>query len=334
VAGTALACVWIKEDCCDKKLAFRQTVTSAAGVKTVSYFDSQDCTTALTGTIEEVSPPNSLADVVAAIKENKTIPAPLPVQGMVCDGSLQPAIASQAVQTVPHPDFVQNVKFCDPLPPLKIEFSETKLYSASSELGLFRIREYSEDTGVWTLRYENLDGTPFTGTLPTDLTSVTAQVNVTRTAVLGCAAGVSYYMRETARFDAETGALESELVDWVDSAGVVSAAAPAGFVLGDCPAVVPERKVLIYLERNGGVVSMADIESAVGTNKIQSVTVKQIAGTGSVSGDSGSGVPLSTGETWSWSAITGSDAWDYLGASALSLDAGSGEQRITALYIP
>lgn len=198
IAGPSVACVWIKEDCCDKRLAYRQTVTSAAGVVTHTYFDSKDCTTAIAGPLVEVAPPNSLADVVAAIKELSDPPPP---------------------------------------PPLKIEFSETKLYSASSELGLFRVREYNEDTGTWSLRYENLNGTPFTGALPADLTAVTAQVNVTRTAILGCAAGVPYYMRETARFDAETGALESELVDWVDSAGAVFTTAPAGFVFGGCPEV-------------------------------------------------------------------------------------------------
>jgi hypothetical protein len=28
------------------------------------------------------------------------------------------------------------------------------------------------------------------------------------------------------------------------------------------------------------------------------------------------------------------DAWDYLGASALTMDASGGEQRITATFIP
>jgi hypothetical protein len=138
------------------------------------------------------------------------------------------------VQTVPHPTAVQNVKVCGPIANLKIEFSETLLFSASTEQSIYRIKEYNEDAGTWATRYENLDGTPFTGALPTDLNRISALVNVTRTQVLGCAAGVPYTMRETARFDAETGALESEVIDWVDSAGVVQTAAPAGFVIGEC----------------------------------------------------------------------------------------------------
>jgi hypothetical protein len=107
---------------------------------------------------------------------------------------------------------------------------------------------------------------------------------------------------------------------------------------GKCPCCtettpVAARKVSVYLQSNGGTVSMADIIAAVGTQKVQSVTVKQISGRGHVAADAGSGVPLDTGETWSWSAITGSDVWDHLGASALSMDAGGGEQRITATYI-
>jgi hypothetical protein len=62
-------------------------------------------------------------------------------------------------------------------------------------------------------------------------------VNVTRGYIQGCANGVPIVMRETSRFDAETGALESELVDYLDSAGAVITTTPAGFALGDCPSV-------------------------------------------------------------------------------------------------
>jgi hypothetical protein len=138
---------------------------------------------------------------------------------------------------------VKLVDACDaaaPPPPvanLNIEFSEQLLYSASTEQSVMRIRRYDEGTGAWSLVYENLDGTPFAGALPPDLTARTAQVNVTRGYIQGCANGVPIVMRETSRFDAETGALESELVDYLDSAGAVITTTPAGFALGDCPSV-------------------------------------------------------------------------------------------------
>lgn len=101
----------------------------------------------------------------------------------------------------------------------------------------------------------------------------------------------------------------------------------------DCapPPPVIERRFQTYLERNGGVVTMADIVAATGAAQVHSVTVKQISGTGTVTGDSGSGVPMSAGETWSWSVVS-QDNLDTLSASNIVMDAGGFEQRITATY--
>lgn len=142
-----------------------------------------------------------------------------------------------AVQTIPHPDSVQNVNLCSPITALQIEFSETLLVSASAEIRLFRIRTYDEGTSTWALRYENLDGTPFVGVLPPDLVAQTAQVNVTRNNLPGCVAGTTWFMRETARFDAETGAEESTTTDWVDNTGAITTTMPSGFVFGSCESV-------------------------------------------------------------------------------------------------
>jgi hypothetical protein len=117
---------------------------------------------------------------------------------------------------------------------MKLEFSETVLYSASTEQTLVRIREYNEDSGLWALRYENLDGTAYIGVVPADANALSAQIQVVRTLAPGCAAGVSYSQRDTSKFDSETGALESAVIDWVDAAGVASATMPVGFSLGAC----------------------------------------------------------------------------------------------------
>jgi hypothetical protein len=223
------------DGCCSKKQIYRVETTTGAVLNgecevTIQYFDSADCTTVWTGDTNAAESPQEVTIVP------KDSGAPITITGEDCAGTPLPitGLSGQIVQTVPAPGAVQTVKFCDPVANLKIEFSETLLYSASTEQSIVRIREYNEDTGAWVLRYENLDGTPFVGTLPADLTAQTAQVNVTRTSVLGCAASVPYIMRETSRFDAETGALESEIIEWVDSAGVVYSVAPAGFSLGDC----------------------------------------------------------------------------------------------------
>ena len=98
----------------------------------------------------------------------------------------------------------------------------------------------------------------------------------------------------------------------------------------DC---LTSRKIGIYLQQNFDAISMADIASATGSSQIMSVTVKQIVGTGSVGSEYGSGVPLSAGETWSWSAISGEDFQDTFSSSSLIMKANGGEQRITATVV-
>lgn len=103
-------------------------------------------------------------------------------------------------------------------------------------------------------------------------------------------------------------------------------------LIGCCPIVPVENKHLVFMWRNGGVLDIPQIMSLSGARHVLSVTVKQISGRGTIQGDSGSGVPMDAGETWSWSAVSDQNV-DFLSASALSMDAGGGEQRITATYI-
>jgi hypothetical protein len=130
------------------------------------------------------------------------------------------------------------------------------------------------------------------------------------------------------RFDEETGIeTQTRIFYPYDGSPAVD---PYTGPFGPCERSI-ESKQLIYLERNGGVVTMADIVAATGSPKIMSVTVKQISGRGSITGDSGSGVPMDAGETWSWSAVSDENS-DHLSTSTLSMAAGTGEQRITAIY--
>lgn len=124
------------------------------------------------------------------------------------------------------------------------------------------------------------------------------------------------------------------VIFWTDAASGVVIPTPTGpgLVRGVCPLPSVETPHLIYMERNGGVVTMADIVANTGARQVLSVTVKQISGRGSVTADAGSGVPFDAGETWSWSVVTERHT-EYLTTSALTMDAGGGEQRITATYI-
>lgn len=147
------------------------------------------------------------------------------------------------------------------------------------------------------------------------------------TSVIGCHAGslpvTIHYIHGT------PGLAPSVIV--TDSFGeIVAAADETNTVVGVCPFVPVERRTLIYLERNGGTVTMGDILAATGAVHVLSVTVKQISGRGEIQADSGSGVPMDAGETWSWSAVSDQNL-DYLSASNLTMVA-NGEQRITATY--
>jgi hypothetical protein len=164
------------------------------------------------------------------------VTVPVSVPATTCatlDTTVQAAdLLSQAVHTTP--GTALQVKLCDPVVNMKLEFSETLLYSASTEQTLVRVREYNEDSGAWVLRYENLDGSAYGGVIPPDATATSAQIQVVRTLAAGCAASVPYSQRDTSRFDSETGALESSVIDWVDSTGVAVAIIPSGFTLGAC----------------------------------------------------------------------------------------------------
>jgi hypothetical protein len=103
----------------------------------------------------------------------------------------------------------------------------------------------------------------------------------------------------------------------------ISGFTPTKIVLA-CP--VQAKRDLIYLHTNNVVLSASDILAATGATKIVSITVKQVSGVGTVSADSGSGVALDSGETWSW----GNN--ESLGSSMLTMDANGGQQRITVIY--
>jgi hypothetical protein len=87
----------------------------------------------------------------------------------------------------------------------------------------------------------------------------------------------------------------------------------------------------IYLTKNAGVLTVADIIAATSAKHIHSITVKQSLGNGSVTGDVGGAVPLQTAETWHWDIISQGQT-EFLDTSLLSMNANGGEQRITAIY--
>jgi hypothetical protein len=256
-------------------------------------------------------------------------PVPFTVTGEDCAGAPLAVSDPKVVLTVPAPGAVQLVKFCTPTGSLDREFSTLCAPDGTKVLVVTAWDTTAPLSTPPVVETYTLAGAAYTGdrALLTDCAAEKLDI----VSEEYCAGGFGYERISFYDVSTQPPALAATL--WRDQSGAAVADPGTGFV-GACPAIVADRPVLIYLERNGGVVSMADIVAACGTPHIQSVTVKQISGTGSVAGDAGSGVPLSAGETWSWSCVSGLDGLDHLGASALTLNAGGFEQRITATYIP
>lgn len=259
----------------------------------------------------------------------QTPPTPITVTGADCAGAPIAVTDSHVMLTVPAPGAVQLVKFCTPTGEFDREYSTLCAPDGTKVLVVTAWDKTAPLATAPVVETYTLAGTAYTGNRALLVDCAAEKLDVVTEEY--CVGGFQYERTSFYDVSATPPVLSATL--WRDQSGS-SVSDPGPGTVGQCPLIIDDRKVLIYLERNGGTVSMADIVANTGTVHIQSVTVKQIQGTGSVGGDAGSGVPLSQGETWSWSAVTGSDAWDHLGASALKMDAGGGEQRITATYIP
>ena len=199
------------------------------------------------------------------------------------------------------------------------EFDHTILCDPATGGKVVLVIAYDAGTGVPHVNAYDQAGLPWVGATST---LVACETDLESDFVLMCDGGTTFLRWVIKKDGVPTGVVfDTDL----SSAPYTVAGAPT---VGECAL----SKLRIYLERNVGVVSISDIVAATGSDKILSVAVKQIAATGSVTADSGSGVPLSVGETWSWSAVSNGNT-DTLYSSALTMDSGGGEQRITATYI-
>jgi hypothetical protein len=183
-----------------------------------------------------------------------------------------------------------------------------------------------DNAGIPTSAFYNLDSSPYTGD-----TSKLRQCSTSLESdgVEWCFNGVNLTQWVVKDNGEPTG-----VVYWADAVTGAVIAAPSGptLVRGVCPLPNVEIPHLIYMGRNTGIITMADIVGISGARHILSVTVKQMAGQGEIKADAGDAVPFDAGETWSWSA-SANNPLEFITTSLLSMDAGSGEQRITATYI-
>jgi hypothetical protein len=254
------------------------------------------------------------AAILQGQSENTTL------QGQDCAGLPLTATGpiGQLTQVVQAPGQVLTVRMC---PTTQAQDREMVMLCAPDGVRVI-IQNVTPDTAplgtapvieAWTL-----SGAPYTGVVADLVDCGIDKVNTERSDY--CAAGQNY-----TRVDglSETTGAPVWTV-WLNDVGV-PVAAPSGAVKGIC---VVNAAPYIYIQQNTAVLTMAGILAATGAASVQSITVKQTSGVGSVTADAGTGAPLDKAESWSWASTT----TDTFGASALSFNAGTGEQRITAIY--
>lgn len=177
-------------------------------------------------------------------------------------------------------------------------------------------------TGIPTPTAYNLDGSLYAGAIG-DLGACDTP-EIESDPVEMCDAGTVNFLRWFIKQD-------GAIIGSVDTDISGAPYGPSGPVaVGICATAVETNKQLTYLDRLSGTSDVPAIMAATGAVHLYSVTLQQISGTGSVTGDSGNTIPLYAGETLSWSAVILD--LENLNASALTFDSGGGEMHVTALY--
>ena len=167
----------------------------------------------------------------------------------------------------------------------------------------------------------NMDGTVYAGALNALTACDTADVE--SDAVLMCDGGTVEFLRWFVKRD---GFIVGTPFD-TNMAGVAYTPVSA-VTMGACAVAAVPNSQLTYFDRLGGAGDAQSIITSTGALNLYSITLWQINGTGSVTGDAGSTVPLYAGQTVSWSAVNLN--LENLNSSLLAFDSGSGEMHVTA----
>lgn len=208
-----------------------------------------------------------------------------------------------------------------PLPP-PADYEKTVMCDPATGARVLVITDLSVPTAPVVSYWSLSAGAPFTGVTTGLVQCSSAAVSVESDQRPMCDNGqdfLRWYVKENGQ---PTGQFYDTLLD--GSLYVAGAPTPGACV------ITP--KQFIYTYRNGGVWGMADIVSQVAPGVVQSVTVVQISGTGSLVGDYGGGFPLYANESQTFAAY-GTSPMDGLNSSSTLFDAGSGEQHITAVIV-
>lgn len=250
-------------------------------------------------------------------------PVPITLDGQDCDGVVVPAtgLPGQLTHVVQPPGQVFKVQLCTP--PKDIE--KVLLCGPLGEKVL-AISDLTDPLAPVTTYWDLVAGAAWAGAHATLATC--PDVDVESDPKEMCDNGVAFL-----RWFVKSNGVPTGTVFNTDLSGAVYT--PSGAeVFGSC-ITSPVRKVLVFLREFDSPLGVQDIVGAVGTDRVQSITVVNIGpNNGNITDDYGNNTRLYAGQTWSWSAVTGSDFQDMLGASSLIFDASGTVFQVTAAIIP
>jgi hypothetical protein len=169
----------------------------------------------------------------------------------------------------------------------------------------------------------NLDATPYTGVI-SELKKCENLNDVEVETTDYCANGLN--VQKVQGFSSKDGVLLWTL--WLNDAGAI-VPVPLNAVKGACPTAKNLNKKT-HLSENTGILTLASIITLLPANSIiESISVSQVIGIGSISGDTGTGLTMETGRTESFNV----GDFGNFNTSSMSMDAGvGGRQRISIIY--
>jgi hypothetical protein len=260
---------------------------------------------------------------------NTPVVAPVTVVGEDCTGAPLSVTGHDIVQTVPAPGAVQLVKFCNPTGEFNRSYSTLCAPDGTKVLVVTVWDETAPLATPPTIEAYTLAGAVYAGDKSLLVDCAAEKLDVVTEEY--CSAGLQY--ERTSFYDVTTMPPTLAATLWRDASGA-SVAAPAPGTVGACAVVIPDRKVLVWHEDLPGPRSIADIVAGTGTVHVQSITAMNVGSASAViKDDFGHTTPLLAGQTWSWSAITGADAFDTLGYSSLVIDPTGTRVHLTSTVI-
>jgi hypothetical protein len=252
------------------------------------------------------------------------------VTGEDCAGLPLPVTDKHVRLTVPAPGAVQLVKICTPTGELDREFSTLCAPDGTKVLVVTAWDKAAPLATAPIVETYTLAGTPYTGNraLLTDCAAEKLDI----VAEQYCSGGFTY--ERISFYDVSTTPPTLASTLWRDQSGA-AVADPGPGAVGQCPAIIADRPVKVWHESVTATRSIQDIVAATGTVHVQSITVTNVGTQRAViEDDFRNQTRLYPGQSWSWSAITGQDAWDTLGYSSLTIDATGTDVHVTATVLP